>query len=599
MKTFASLALVSAVALFGIRPVQAQNTGLQEQLKMLQTKAVRSGDLGDWEAVLDSAAFKLYRMTELWRGVIDILPLKDDSIDTGVFANATVVVTTGLLDHIDAEIFESSAASGRRIRSLEKEREERLIGWLAADAARFALGLHDTGSMTDEQWHQADAFAAALFAVLGKNPESYARWVSSLGELYSPGNEAARSYFLQRPSVENRIAELAKREEETGVWTSSLSTLLICLKTGTVSGENLDSLAALREAWPRSPYLARLEALCAHQAWLAGLQPETQGIKTVLPIAADRDPAAAMFKEYLQNNQPLTPSSGFLDDETAIPGDSLLFMKAANAYKAALAERPDFLLESAEAMLLARSGNTQMRNYAFKRAESAAAAEEGTQSFAARANFAALLYLSGRDYVRSQFMLEALAAASRGGKERQGLRSYPGAPGNELDLLINLAWMQKALGDETRAQATLDVERNLAAAGRKAENASGDEARVSFRGLSTGMTQENLLETWGEPDEILYTYYMESWTYRSLGAIVLLRPAENSNAGRIIAIKLLEESPISPGADIRLGDGSEELERAFGPARYRAHDALVFYGTGYSIRAVVRGGRILGISAVE
>lgn len=538
-----------------------------------------------------------------------VLVVSSREITARLYPEGTLVLSTGLLDYIDDALFNKVAESSRRIKDFSNEREALLIPFIAREAAYFALDLpyrQWCGSLEGQTAFPegdyssslkasrddelgADRFALVLLSLAECDPDGYTRWLSSL-EPKTEGLPATDTpidrYRARYPAVSDRFDSIRASRTNIAKITEEFADILSGIKTHTAFRESLSSVEALREIYPASPYLARLEALCLHELWLSGIAAGDTIFKTVLPLEEDTGYDSPLDSWYEPRT---TAKATYPQERLSPPGDKSAFGNALDAYNRALALTDDPLLESAYASVLVWSDKREDRKNALLIAAEAASTENGDTPFVARANYASILFLTGTDRQLAVSLLEGLPAIGKvlGSSDTSSISR--GIPGNGRDVFINLSVMYRLMGNVDKATAAMG--RTLPIV-----DASG-EAPIAWRRVHIGDTADDLVARWGEPDEISYNYYTESWIYRSLFATV--RVAETTGgSGRIVKeIKLGSQSPISPGGDVRVGDKRADFEAVFGAPVWYANDAAVYFYRGNILSVQYLSGMIRSIRA--
>jgi len=611
-----------AAADTGVRS-QMIDASRREALNMARTE-VSGASLGEWKDIIDSSLFILFRRTELFRGRMRVLVIDNRSVTVKLYPDGTFVLSTGLLDYIDASLFESAADSPRRMRNFDSEREAVLVPFLAVEAAHFALdhnfsaynrSVAASGSqVTDasitasllpsaDEVLAADRFSVILLSLAGFDPAVLDTWLQSLekesaaeSSIKTPGPFAA--YLSTLPPVKTRLESLSASRDNILKITAEFSGVLASLRTGTAWDDANSSLTALGEIYPECLYLCRLEALVLHRQWLATVPADVQKLKTLFPIADEEDPSRAQFTALLAAPVSGFPSPADLRNQTVIPGDNKLFIDSLEAYNKTLSGYDDAALASTRAMLLIWAGTEANRHQAVETAAEAAALEAGSDCTTARANYASILYLTGTDYAKAQTLLSGLewtdaADASMATGQRQKKNSVlldQGSPGDGRDIILNEALMLRSLGDTARAQFKKTA---LEALLPKA----GQSGTIALRNIHAGDSIDQLVAMWGRPGEIIYNYYTENWEYPSLSASILV--SGGNSPDKIQTVKLIRlgvRSPVSPGGDIRCGDSRTQAESVFGKPSYRSGDCAVYFKDGNRVTVFYLSDKIRSIS---
>ena len=575
---------------------QSMMNAARQELQALSAHEVPAGSLGEWGDVIDSSLFLAFRRTELWRGPLRPLVTDDTAVGARLYPEGTFVITSGLLDYIDTTLFETAADSPRRMRNLTQERETMLLPFIAAEAAHFALDHRFTawkrtsGSAesftaaskpSTTETLEADGIAAILLESAGTDPAAYRLWLTSLDAAAKSGKGDFSAYLAGLPTTNERIAALDATQKRVPDAAAEIANSLECIRSGAGFSDAADGIATLKDVYHDSPWVARLEAIILHRAWLVTVTPEEQRLRTFFPCADERDPAQSGFVELLRKNVGGKPAS-----TKGVPGNQDAYAKALQAYGKIPEAWRDPGLASAWAMLLVRSANEADRKLAVLTAKAAAAEEEGTQAVTARANCAAVLYLSGTDTARAKALMDTLLKKNAPAKMPRGSVDA-GHPGDERDLLVNAALIFRATGEAKKSiaiRATLDP---LIAEG---------PATIALKGVRAGDDTDTLAAKWGKPAEITYNYYTENWLYPAYSASVLVEPGANGGAEKTIRlIRFGGSSTLSPGGDIRVGDAQSDLEGYFGKPTYRSGDCDVYLKDGNRIAAFCLAGKIRSV----
>ena len=572
----------------------------------LSAKAVPPESLGEWKDVTDSACFMLFRRTELYRGPMRAMVISSREIMARLYPEGTLVLSTGLFDSIDDAIFESAAASARRMKDISGEREARLVPFIAFEAARFALDLpyrswchHREGARgaaeasysacvepSAAECLTADSFALTLLGLAEYSPQSYTSWLASLvpatGGL-PPAERPIDRYRASFPPVADRLAAITAARERMLKVSGDFSGVIAGLKTRTAFRESLSNVSALRESYPNSPYLSRLEALTLHELWLSTVTPGDMAFATIFPLASETDYGTAPIAEALG------ATFRFPQERTSPPGDNTAFTNALIAYRKALALSADSTLESSFASLLVWSEKRGDRQEALRIAAEAASSESGSAPFEARANYASILFLTGVDRPRSIAMMERLAASGNEAADDEGFLIPQGIPGDGRDLAANLSHMYRLMGNNEKAEQSLKP----ASLYGNAES----HTPIAWRGIHVGDSSDDLVTRWGEPDEIAYNYYTETWHYRDLKAALRIVDTK-TGVGRIVkSIRIAQLSPLSPGEDIRTGDKRSDFEAVFGKPIWYANDEAIYRYQGNTLSVLYLSGKVRSIAS--
>lgn len=574
------------------------------QVKSLSAREVPATELGEWKELLDASLFLLIRKTEVYRGPIRIMAVSDDSAFARMYPDGTFVASTGLFDYIDRTIFEETAASSRRVRDFDVEREAMLVPFLATEVARFALDQHFASWMYSQgtflepdsnACYEADGLAAVLLDLAGYDGNPLHASLNRLRKLWFENavDISLQDYATTFPSPDLRLDALEKASKDIERITGEFASVLSALRYGTPIKSAQESLAALDERYPASPYIARLAAIAAHMRALEVIPANEQALPVFFPVATVSSGTAspsvaagvgnrAPFLEIAKTKRASTATAVFsglpiLPGKKPASGNVAALSGAAlQAYDKALSLRDEPGLASARAQLLARAGNADSIAAALATAERAALLESGANSFTARANWAILLFLAGSDYAKAQKLVESLSSSVSEPSSPQYLDI--GVPGDGRDLVLAHAIMLRLLGDSAVADARSRQASSLF-------DAKAQTGTIDLRRVKIGDPVDVLTERWGEPASILYDYYSETWSYPSLAATVMV-------GKKVELVCIARGSPISPGSDLRCGDRRDEFEAAFGASAYRAGDCEVYVKDGNRVSVLYLAGRI-------
>lgn len=574
--------------------------GTRQKILEIGRTEVPPGELGDWRETIDVALFMLLRKTELYRGPIRVMVVNDPTVYSTLHPEGTMILSTGLLDYIDLQVFELSVNAPRRARDHAGERERLLAPYLAYNAARFALDYdftafkrivrksgysHTTGNParlidnTPEEIHNTDLMACVFLELAGYSASFYTQEYLS----GKPGSAAPMS-------PDERTARLQKQSGILSLLYTEYSTVMQTLRTGTAFEDALRAIEQIRESLPGGIYLDRLEALINHQYWLSAIPAEQQYLMTLFPAAAEENTRITSFATLAGKRIQTERTASGIPVPGKEAGSTNRYNRSVQAYRSFLSARPDPALSSSYALLLFQGGSDI--DQALLEAETAARLEAQSSACTARANHATLLFLSGRDPVEAQRILERLsrqtgkavlpASASR-------VLLHEGTPSDDREILANLALMLRITGNHDKADSILQ-QLNMILKQQTGET-------VSFRGIQLGTTASALADRWGNPDSITYNFFHEVWEYPKLGIIVTFSQAKKETEPHVLRIQMNTASPVSPGGDIRTGDSREQFEAVFGKPAYCAGDRDVYLSKGMRISVQYLFDRIRSITA--
>ncbi len=586
--------------------------GARQELLRLGRSEVLPDELGDWRETIDSVLFMLFRSTELYRGPVRVMVVDDTEIYSRFYPEGTMVLSTGLLDHIDFLVFELTVNSPRRARDHAGEREHQLAPFLAYNAARFALDsdfhsfsraaaetgpsraaadLAHTLQDTPEEIHRTDIMAQVLLDLSGYDSSLYAdEFLPHLASA-TPATGTTRSAWFYTPlSPDDRILFL---EENTGIYQrlrNNHTTLLRTLLSGNAFQDAVSTIEDIREAIPENYYLSRLEALVLHRWWLSTVPVETQLLTTLFPASSGSNHALSDFLSRAKNRTLSKPEANTFLPPGAGAGDPSIHESALKAYRTVLPVQPDPALSSSFAMLLYQGGTDT--EAAIREAETAARMEARSQSFTARANYASILFLSGKDPAEAYRILSRLVEqpdTNRKSTLSGRVLLNEGFPSDTRNMLVNQALMLRYRNDHEHADKIIGQLTQLA----KRQNGG----TVSFRGIQLGTPSSAVPDRWGPPEAITYNYFSEVWTYPRLGIILTFPQAEEQGEPGIREITMLSGSPVSPGGDIRTGDTRDAFEKVFGKPAYQAGDRDIYISNGMRLSVLYLFDSIRSITA--
>ncbi len=580
-----------------------------QELRGYLPDEVPLAELGDWPRSVNETLFMLFRKTELHRGRLEVRYLRSNSIVARLFPDGTVLLSTGLLDHIDVILFDRMASSARRVRSLEREREEALLPFLAPLAAEtaldfgFVLSKEGRPNETRPDRSSVDRMTAVMLTLAGYETKYLETWLTELSRAGVP--PALKDWASRFPAPSKRLASLASSSESITRLSAELAALL---QATAVSSETRDILASAEAVAAMAgdiPYLRRLQALALHRKWLSTVSPSETMLITHIPVAAELDRSSEVFLSHAsemttKSGTPAAMARAFANP-VPVPGDAEAFSLAIDSYRRARATLSDGAFDSSYARLLAFAPTNDERKKALAIALGAAESEGDGDSPVARANLAALLFYSGTDRARARNLAERFAVGLEDRKKAYGnAEASPeassivraGYPCDSRDIAINLAVMMKSLGEEKKADAYLARIRKLFADARSVPS----PARASFRRLVPGDSVDSLVTFWGKPASIAYSYYSEWWEYPSLKARVLVaKESDGRELARFVTIGV--GSPVSPGGNVRVGDALADFESEFGEAAYAVADAQAYLSGGVRFTVFAPFGTIRSISA--
>lgn len=637
IKPWIFLAAAAAVSLFAY-PLMADDASINAQDRREMTDAAKReivalvpnevpmASLGEWKDVVESTVFLLMRRSEIYRGELRLLAVADATPIARAYPDGTLVVSTGLLDFIDASLFDEAASSPRRMRNFDSEREAMLAPFIAFEAARFALDQPfaswkaTAASGSDRPFAErvapahndvfaADSIAPAILRAAGLNADAYPDWIASLERLaasdadYAPAIARFNAAF---PSPAIRLSALKQAAERSQAVSGHVALILAALSSGSGLDDAATSSSALLEDRGDAWWFRRLDAIVAHKRWIESVPARERVLIAEFPIAGSENPA---LRDALAERRPThgaaqSASQNAMPGAAAllskIPGDQGLWLSALESYKKARSIRGESGLLASGAMLLAWSGNSALREQAIADARAAFEAERFGTSQVARINLASILYLTDRDRSQSRALIEEslISARASGDVAKTGApaqsptyaRVSEGYPGDGRDAIFNASVILLGLGERDKSTEL-----------RKEAARLYDEAlarpAMEFRKARVGVSADDLLAAWGKPSEILSVYPDEWWVYNSLGARVFLAQTKKNDPLTVRSITLQTGSAVSFAKDTRVGDPAKDFTSTAGKPTYRSGDADVYYLEGTAVGVFSLSGKIRGIRA--
>lgn len=582
-------------------------------------------ETGTWQEVINRAVFTVFRGAEVYRGEISIRIVEREDVFLRMYPDGVFALSTGLLDFLDDSLLSSGFLSSRRLRELDAERERRLLPFIAAEAGLFAADAEfrayrrlaaETDKATANEaagknggtfrFSAAETLAADI-CVLAMLPSagvflSYPDWLQEIFSAQAQ-NPVLQHYAARFPPYGQRIAALQQELSDPANAVSYLRAVLQALRISIDPAEEapFSALDSLKEKLPDLPYVYRLEALLAHEAWEASLladprltPQEKAGIPAMLPfrqtLPLNRDRRVELLYSLSPEEE---KTASLLGERTGSPASARLYRRAQEAYAKAAEACNDFTLHAARAFLEAQKASADRIPSIVAAAAEAALKEAGTSSIIARANYARLLCLSGTDLQLAVKMLEALFpqgnsagldTGSLPGKENPLSFVSPGFPGDARLAAMFYAGALARTGETEKAQA---VAAKVSALQPQPEYRADGTAEIPGEGMALksvelGDSTDLVASFWGQPAEITIHAGFEIWTYPDLRAAVVFHaptPAAGEEMNSLM-LDFFPGSPVSFPGELRIGDDWRQFEQTLGAPAYRADDAAVYFYKG-------------------
>lgn len=568
----------------------------RDEIAAASTNEIAASEIGEWYEIIETALFMLMRRTELFRGTMRLIITDQQSVRCMLYPDGTFLISTGLLDYIDSLLFTDISGSARRIRSFNTERENFFAPIAAVYAARFALNYYSTASdtaLSQENMYTADIFASVLLDIAGYPRGLMEVWLSRLDTIQkdTATMRLFRSFETGTADADSRLDQLYSNSEAVTHLYEEISGVLFALQNRRGTADARAVLENLLQLFPDSLYINRLNALIAHQAWLASLDKRDQELATILPAAVYDNAsvfsffqAADFMLEDEENEE--DDASDYFSKIMPAKGNSKIYAQAKKAYNDYLSLMYEAGVASSYAHLLASSPLAHERATVLSISEQADLFHAGADDKSARANYAALLYLVGKDYTKSLLLLsDCLNTAAR--KNSKKLFLTTGFPADERLIRCNYFRILKKVKDKTGAA----QERKWLADILK-EPAL--DVPIVLRNVSLGTTVDDLLTAWNQPSAIIYNYYSERWLYRLLNTEIIIR-AKNEG-GVVLQISVGFPSSLTLFNDIRTGDSAEAFEKICGSAVYRSGDALIYHRQGNVLQVIYGNNKIRNVT---
>ena len=268
-------------------------------------------------------------------------------------------------------------------------------------------------------------------------------------------------------------------------------------------------------------------------------------------------------------------------------GNSAVYEQAKKAYNDYLAMIYEAGIASSYAYLLASSPLTHERDAVLTIAEQADLFHAGADDKTARANYAVLLYLVGKDYTKAQQLLTDCLHSTVRKTTGKVLFLTTGFPADERLIRCNYFRILKKLNNKTGAA----KERQWLADILKEPKTV---VPIVLRNVSVGDTVDKLLSAWDRPSSIIYNYYSERWLYRLLNAELIIR--SKGGDGSILQMSIGFPSSLTLFNEIRTGDSRESFEKVCGKAVYRSCDALMYHRQGNLLQVIYGNNKIRNIT---
>ena len=565
----------------------------RDEIAEASSNEIAASEVGEWYDIIETSLFMLIRRTELFRGTMRLIITDRQNARCMLYPDGTVLVSTGLLDYIDSLLFTDTSGSVRRIRNFNSERENFFAPIAAVCAAQFALNYYGTAkntTLSPEKLYTVDILASVLLTIAGYPQGLLEAWVDRLISIQADTETAKvfTSFLTGSVKPDMRLDQLINNGDDITHLYEEISGVLVALQNRRGTADAHTVLDNLLQLFPQNLYINRLNVLIAHQAWLNSLDKRDTELATILPAAVyDNASVFSFFQaaDFMFENDD-DEQSDYFSKTMPTRSNSTVYAQAKKAYSDYLSLIYEAGIASSYAYLLASSPLAHERNAVLSIAEQADLFHTGADDKTARANYAALLYLVGKDYTKAQQLLaDCLHSTVR--KPGKVLFLTTGFPVDERLIHCNYFRILKKLQDKTGAA----QERTWLAGILKDPETV---VPLVLRNVSVGDTVDKLLSAWNRPSTIIYNYYSERWLYRLLNTELIIRSKDGD--GVVLQMSVGFPSSLTFFNEIRTGDAREAFEKECGTAVYRSCDALMYHRQGNLLQVMYGNNKIRNIT---
>lgn len=564
----------------------------RDEIAAVSAQEIAADEIGEWYDIIETSLFMLMRRTELFRGTMRLIITNQGNAACTLYPDGTFLVSTGLLDYIDSLLFINASGSARRIRNFNSERENVFAPIAAVCAAHFALNYYDTDPdsvLSARELYTIDIMASVLLTLAGYPQGLLERWLELLASLQSDkaASKLFASFFYPAVKPEIRLDELMSNKDDTAHIYEAVSGILFALqhRKGTADARNV--LGNLLKLFPQSLYINRLNALVAHQLWLQTIDRRDTELATMLPAAVYDNAAVFSFfqsADFMFEDED-EDAADYFSKTMPVKENNTIYAQAKKAYGTYLSIIYEAGMASSYARLLASSPLVHERSAVLSIAEQADLFSAGSDDKTARANYAALLYLVGKDYTKAQ-VLFADCVYPPHKKNDTPLFLTAGFPADERLIRCNYFRVLKKMQDK---QGAAEQRTWLADILKEPETL----VPITTRNVSVGNTVDELLHAWNKPSSIIYNYYSERWSYRILNAE--LNISSKGGDGIVLQMSIGFPSSLTLFADIRTGDPRDAFEKKCGKPQYRACDSFMYHWKGNLLQVLYGNNKLRNI----
>lgn len=561
---------------------------MQESIEKKRENKLLPKDIGEWQAIIDDTLFALFRRTEIFRGRLDLIVCKDDVALFEVYPNATIIISSGLLEYIDESIFFSISDSVRKAKNINLYRELYLASFLSFEVSRFALDIDVSnllsngegeqydikGALKDDDVYKLDAFSAILMKVAGYQDGLIEEHLERLK------NSSETSYFPNKvENIDARLKKLLIKKDWIERTADELLSIIFQINTQQGAEDAMQSLELLQTYYPSSLYFLRLSVIASH-----GLYIEKCSVLSLIPLLPVAIVGGAYAeKHYASLEKKIRDTafsySGNADNVVA----SKVLQNSLSLYKQYLDRIIEEPLLSSYIALASMSEDKEVSDISIDRA--IFFLKDSNFSVMEKANYAIAISNSPTYIKKSLDILKNLLKENEKQNNESGLKNSFFF--DERLIAYNYAFLlAKSKGEDIKElEYVMEILKSKM-------YAKATEDSLVIRNLKIGDNTDALTKLWGEPSSIIYNYYFERWIYRHLKTMVVI--SSYSTPPRVIKVIISPYSTVSLPGGIRAGDDKKAFEAQFGSAVYRAGDAYIyFYGNeavavSYSSEGVIR-----------
>ena len=574
-------------------------------------------DPGSWKVPIESSFLRLARSSGEKGFTITYAVIKDQSFNAACYPGGQFIIHEGLLSILDYLIEQSTGKPVDRLdpKVLASTRESLLAAVVAHELGHYynrhafrALKqiwslAEDTKQNVDlaiirysqEHEFEADRTGFLLMRSAGYDP---AEMLAILGLLNSiqqanlkVGPPDAFNVFLTtHPSPHARLAAFEGDHQAINAWAAALERAFSDIQLGRNLPQAVQVIDASLKSAPDNVHLKKAKAVALHKMWLQTVQLKDQQLRGILDMPTFRDDM-------------VFSTLGTRGVRKTIPGDRALYMKAMEAYLAAVKDAVDPGYISNLALLLAYSPEPEEERLAVKLG---AAAVQAKATLANTSNLAVVLHLVGKTDQAIELLGEiALEFDKEYALAMQAADSDPAVLAslqafhqeirltqalnreyvhNDFTPLLNLSLCLAYKKDSKQAREIAQVylrnyENHSAWASYLAKSTGAEiptqetKKPLPVAGVTTGQTIDRALTAWGKPQDITsHKDGLEVWNYQERNVKLHIQ------GGVIDIIEI--SSPESPKIEGNLGVGAnrKEIEKHFGSPKRSADPYTIYEG---------------------